>query len=210
MFEYHKIETVWKRDPATNYKHLIWGAWARLEFAYLSSATWTWTEKVDGTNIRVQWDGDTTRFRGKTDNAQIPPRLLDRLNERFDGAKLEGVFPDATPVCLYGEGFGARIQKGGGNYIADGVDFVLFDVRVGEYWLRRPDVEDVASKLDCPVVPIVGTGPLRNAIDLVRDRGLKSAWGDFAAEGLVMRPAVELTDRNGRRVITKIKARDFR
>jgi len=39
---------------------------------------------------------------------------------------------------------------------------------------------------------------------------IESVWGDFQAEGIVARPGVELFDRAGRRIITKLKCRDFR
>jgi len=57
-------------------------------------------------------------------------------------------------------------------------------------------------------VPIVGKGTLQDGIDLVK-KGFNSVWGDFLAEGIVARPAVELRTRRGDRVITKIKACDF-
>jgi hypothetical protein len=111
---------------------------------------------------------------------------------------------------LYGEGYGARIQKGGGNYKPDGVDFVLFDVQVGDWWLRREDAEDVDANLGLRVVPIVGGGTLHQAAEWVGERGgFTSQWGDFLAEGLVLRPTVELKTRSGQRIITKIKAKDF-
>lgn len=40
-------------------------------------------------------------------------------------------------------------------------------------------------------------------------KGFNSIWGDFIAEGIVARPAVELKTRNGHRIITKIKHKDF-
>ena len=40
-------------------------------------------------------------------------------------------------------------------------------------------------------------------------KGFISKWGDFQAEGIVARPQVELKARNGKRVITKIKNKDF-
>lgn len=39
--------------------------------------------------------------------------------------------------------------------------------------------------------------------------GFKSTWGDFQAEGIVARPSVELKNRAGERIITKIKCKDF-
>jgi len=209
MTEYHKIQTVFLRDPATNYRTLLAGQYARPEFGYLAGNRWQFTEKVDGTNIRVLWDAaaETLSFRGKTDRAQIPPFLLDRLHDMFSLALFSAVFSD-TDVALYGEGYGARIQKGGGRYKPDGVDFVLFDVRVGDWWLKREDVEDVAQKLGIQPVPVLGYGTLPEMVEMV-SAGFGSRWGDFCAEGIVARPVCELADRDGQRIITKLKCRDF-
>lgn len=208
MKEYHKIQTVFKRDMASKSKTLLLGQWTMPEFQYLALNRWVFTEKVDGTNIRIMFDRESGRvlFAGKTNNAQIPSKLVDRLRERFpDGSAFKSAF-DSGDVCLYGEGYGAGIQKGG-TYRSD-QDFVLFDVKVGNWWLQRADVEDVARKLSLDVVPIIGEGNLHECIDTVR-RGLKSTWGEFEAEGIVARPATELVSRGGERIITKIKHRDF-
>ena len=134
MKEYHKIQTVFKRDPATKMKTLLSGEYSLPEFEYLKNNIWVGTEKIDGTNIRVMWPGDEIKFGGKTQNAQIPTFLYDKLNDTFK-PKLETfieIFGDwNTPpegemqnVCLYGEGHGAKIQKAGSSYIPDGV-FIL-------------------------------------------------------------------------------------
>ena len=108
---------------------------------------------------------------------------------------------------MYGEGYGAGIQKGG-CYRQD-KDFVLFDVFINDIWLQRADVLDIAQKTSLDIIPIIGKGSLRNMVDLVSE-GFKSNWGDFKAEGIVARPVVELKTRNGDRIITKIKHKDFR
>lgn len=208
MVPYHKIQSVFLRDPATNHKTFVHGAWSVPEFGYLADCPWVWTEKVDGTNMRVHWDRRDVRFGGRTDNAQIPAFLLARMQAVFTLNALMGTFPNSDGMTLYGEGFGARIQKDGGNYISDGVDFVLFDVMVGDIWLEREIVEDVATKLGIAVVPIVGRGTLLDAIDEA-ESGPNSTWGDFPMEGLVMRPEVELRTRRGDRIITKVKHKDF-
>ena len=209
MIEYHKIKTVWKRDPETKYKTLIEGAWATPEFEYLTDCKWVFTEKVDGTNIRVMWDHEfgQIQFRGKTDKAQIPPFLLDKLHEIFKVSEFPYVFDDSA--CLYGEGYGAKIQKGGGNYIPNGVDFVLFDVKCGDWWLKRDDVIDIAKRLGVGVVPIHAIGSLNDMVEIVPE-GFESHWGGFQAEGLVARPDIELKDRSGHRIITKLKCKDFK
>ena len=205
MNEYHKINTVFKRDRSTN--RIIEGDWTIPEFEYLAANLWAWSEKVDGTNIRVMFKGGAVTFGGKTDNAQIPAQLVARLNERFlpMAEQMQEVF--GCDACLYGEGYGAKIQKGGGNYRPD-QDFVLFDVRVNDFWLQRADVEDVAVKLGVDVVPIIGEGTLHDAIAQAK-AGIGSTWGAFQAEGIVARPKTEMNTRNGHRIITKIKCRDF-
>lgn len=216
MKEYHKIDSVFKRDPATNNKTFIMGDWANDAFGYLADNEWVFTEKVDGTNIRIMCssyveDGKSygLSYGGKTDAAQIPVTLLTALDRRFKGdeqrARLAEMFP--AGACLYGEGYGAKIQKGGGNYRTD-QDFVLFDVKVGDWWLERHNVADVAAKLGLDVVPIIGYGSLHDMIAMT-ERGFPSLWGSFTAEGIVARPRVELKTRNGHRIITKVKHKDF-
>ena len=158
------------------------------------------------TNIRVKWDGTHVTFGGRTDAAQTPTFLLAKLQELFPAEKLAAHL--FGPVCLYGEGYGAKIQKGGGNYKADGVDFVLFDVLIGDWWLNWEDVVGVGEALNVAVVPTVGIGPLYDATKSI-ERGLVSQWGNFPAECLVVRPMVDLRTRRGRRIIGKLKAADF-
>ena len=206
MKEYHKIQTVFKRDMEHKNKTLLEGQWTLPEFDFLAGNTWVFTEKVDGTNIRVMLQGGGITFGGKTDSAQIPAQLVTRLNERFLplAEKMQASF--GCDACLYGEGYGAKIQKGGGNYRQD-QDFVLFDVKVGDFWLQRADVEDVAQNLGVDVVPIIGEGTLHDAVAAAK-AGITSTWGKFQSEGIVARPKTELKTRNGNRIITKIKCRD--
>ena len=212
MKEYHKIQTVFKRDEKT--KHIIEGDYTLPEVEFLKDVTWVFTEKVDGTNIRVMWNGSSVVFGGKTEDAQIPVYLLYKLQELFEGTIKKQIFIDSfgiepVEVCLYGEGYGAKIQKAGASYIPDGVDFVLFDVKIGDLWLERENVVDIAKKFGIKVVPIIGEGTLTEAIEMVR-KGFNSVWGDFVAEGIVARPKVELRNRRGERIIMKIKNRDFK
>lgn len=207
MNEYHKIQTVFKRDPATRFKTLIEGDYSIPAFDYLKTNAWVFTEKVDGTNIRVMFNGVGLKFGGKTDDAQIPATLVDRLRAIFDpqADKMREMFADG--VCLYGEGYGPKIQKGGGNY-GNAQDFVLFDVKIGQWWLERSNIEDIGAKLGLRIAPIIGEGTLLEMVSIAR-AGITSTWGNFPAEGMVARPKTELSTRNGERIITKIKTRDF-
>lgn len=207
MKTYHKIKTLWKRED-TKPHNMIVGTYAEPEFEILKDIDWVATEKVDGTNIRVMWDGHNVSFNGKTDNAHLHMKLVEKLTERFMGEENEQVFEqtfDCGDVCLYGEGYGEKIQNGG---MYGDADFVLFDVKIGDWWLKREDVEDIAQKLDVPVVPVVMKGTLPEISDFVAS-GIDSMWGNFKSEGVVARPSVELLKRNGERIITKLKYKDF-
>jgi hypothetical protein len=217
MNPYHKIQTVFLRDPETKFKTLLEGQWAKPEFEDLANNWWEFEEKIDGTNIRVMIDpNEGIGFRGKSDDAQIPKFLEKKLEDIFWSQcdKLHEMFPEGG--CLYGEGFGARIQKGGGNYIKDGVDFCLFDVRVGHWWLKREAMRQVAIDLGIAYAPVRATGTLWHMINVVKS-GFDSVWGPFKAEGLIGRPALGYLDRpalgyldrSGQRIITKLKHSDF-
>lgn len=207
MIEYPKIQTLWLRDPATKFRTLLDGQWALPEFAYLQHAEWDWYEKVDGTNIRVMWNGTAVSFGGRTDAAQLYAPLINRLQELFTPAVLAPLF--SKPVCLYGEGYGAKIQKGGGNYIPDGVDFCLFDIRGADgHWFAQEALQPIADALQVRRAPLRLFGCLTSAIQWTR-QGIRSQWGDFPAEGLVVRPRVELRTSRGHPLIGKIKCKDF-
>ncbi len=211
MKKYHKILTVLEHDPDTNHKTVIPGKFACPEFEYLKMNPWSYTEKVNGTNTRILYDGKgSIEILGKTDDALLHPKMIEKIHDLLfpatDPHPIIATF--GGPACLYGEGYGAKIHKGSGNY-RDHPDFVLFDVNIDGWWLRRNDVEDIAEKLHLDVVPIIGEGTLIDMINKTQ-AGFKSQWGNFIAEGIVARPKTELFMRNGERVITKIKYRDFK
>ena len=220
--KYPKINTIFKRGEKGK---LLYGQYSRTEFEYLKDNIWVFTEKIDGTNIRIIWipkeeipyyfgaeipEIDIFDIKGKSDNAQIPPFLLEKLKEIFTANKFRQLYPK-TPMILYGEGYGNRIQKAGSGYIKDDVDFILFDVLVDNmWWLKREDVVDIATQLGVLAVPVIGKGTIKDAVILLTSgNGLLSDFGNFQAEGLVLRPEVELFSRNGKRIITKMKHKDF-
>lgn len=205
MKQYHKINTIYKR---TEDGQLIIGEYSLPAFKYLQHNQWIWEEKIDGTNIRIMYEAGVISIGGKTDNASIPAQLYNKLMSILDISKFLEYFGD-TQVCLYGEGYGAKIQKGGGNYIPDGVDFILFDVWINSWWVNRDDVSDIAEKLGLKRVPVIGQSALKDAIEETM-KGITSTFGNFLAEGLILRPLVDLYDRMGNRIITKIKYRDFK
>jgi ATP-dependent RNA circularization protein (DNA/RNA ligase family) len=206
MEEYHKIHTVFKRDVKGK---IIETEYAHPEIFYLLNNTWSVTEKIDGTNIRIGFKDEKIEIGGRTNNAQIPVTLVAKLQELFTVDKLQSIFNYPDQVILFGEGYGSKIQKGGSNYIPDGVNFILFDVKVGEWWLKKEDVFNIAQRLQIDMVPFLGEWTLLETINKVRNKELKSAWNKVPIEGVVCRPLVQLFNRKGERIITKLKVKDF-
>ena len=204
--QYQKIQTVFKRDPDTKYRTLLDGQFSLPEFEYLANNDWVFTEKVDGSNTVCIWDGVKVSYQGKTEDTQIPGKLISFLMDTLTPDVMRSVFGD-TPVHVFGEGYGGNIQQK--SQYGPEQKMVLFDVRIGDWWLERDKVEEIADSLGVEIVPIVGKGSLYDLVDLVQE-GFKSAWGDFIAEGIVAKPFVSLNARDGGRIITKLKYADFR
>ena len=237
---YQKINTIFKRDE--NNIIMPDAEFAIPELEWLRNCKFDATEKIDGTNIRIEVEPlvdcavfppkaskfDVT-YKGKTDNAQIPGHLLKHLEETYPAAKvLEALglpenideewliskgyehLEDIPRYTIYGEGYGMKIQKGG-NYIKDGVGFIVFDVKVGDMYLLRPNMEDIALKLGAPIVPYMGKFTVDEAIEFVK-KGFKSTIAenkDYDAEGLVLKAPNGLMTRRGERIVFKIKTCDF-
>lgn len=209
MRTYEKIETVFNRDTEGT-KRLILGDFRNKTVEFLKDNVWQFTEKIDGTNIRIMWDGHTITFGGRTERANIPAHLMNYLNKKFINAETEELFEQTfgeKEVILFGEGYGAKIQNGG-LYRTD-VSFILFDVLICDNYQPRDRVEDIARMFDLEIVPIVYTGTISGAIDYVRSNP-KSTIGEAMMEGVVGRPLVEMKDRCGNRMIVKIKYNDFK
>ena len=209
MREYPKIETIFSRDTEGT-KKLIFGTYRDETIKYLRLNDWQFTEKIDGTNISVEWDGHAVSFHGRTERAQIPKHLLEYLEKTFLTTEAEELFEQTygdKNIILYGEGYGAKIQNGG-NYRSD-VSFILFDVLIGDNWQEREWVEKTAKMFGIDVVPVVFVGSLEEGVDYVMEHH-PSTIGTAMMEGIVGRPMVEMRDRLGKRIIVKIKWEDFK
>lgn len=209
MQEYNKIETIYERD-VNGSKKLIEGKFRNETVEYLANNEWLFTEKIDGTNIRIHWDGHKVTFGGRTERSSIPSHLVNKLNELFLNDETEQLFEQKfgeTEVILFGEGYGTKIQACGNDYRSD-VGFILFDVLIGGNYQSRESVEDIAKAFALEIVPIVLRGTIQEAVDFIKTNP-NSTIGTAKMEGVVGRPKLELRDRYGHRLIVKIKYKDF-
>lgn len=155
MKHYHKINFIFKRDMTKKDKPFT-SEYSCMEYGYLKNNIWEFTEKVDGTNIVIEYSPENgIIIGGRTERAQIPADLYLTLTKLFV-PKLE-LFMNTfdKEVYFYGEGYGPKIQKGGGNYRST-PGFVLFDIFCSEIFLTRESCVDIAKKFGLDAVPVVG------------------------------------------------------
>lgn len=224
--KYPKINSLYKRDLKT--KKLIIGDYSLPEFDNVKR--WHITEKVDGTNVRIMikcpfvLDGKpennrhlSITFGGRTDNAQLPANLFEYLQKTFTVERLALVFPDilnhnqVTDITLYGEGYGPKIQNGG-SY-RDDVSFILFDIKIGRFWLEYENLQGIAEAMGIDVVPSFGVWenydgdnellPLKSMI------ANNNGKPDLLPEGIVAKSYPLMLCRNGERIMWKLKHIDF-
>lgn len=218
---YTKINTLYKRYTEGPLKNqIIIGDFSRPEFKYLYNCLWDAEEKVDGTNVFWYWDGTTLEIHGKSANADIPKHLKKKMEELVTVEMMQEIFPaeydengnkKELNVRIYGEGYGVKIQKGG-NYIKNDCGVRVFDVMINGWWLDRDAKLDIAAKLNLPTCYYYGQMTLKEAEEMVR-RGFKSPIAEnteYEAEGLVLKPTVQLFNKQGERIIVKIKTVDYR
>jgi hypothetical protein len=120
---------------------------------------------------------------------------------------------EEVPVYIYGEYFGAGIQKGGGRYIQNGNDFVVFDIRQQGWWLPRENRNAICFELGLKTVPYLGCMTLRQIEEMVMN-GFRTKYEGAAdptllEEGIVARPVIPLCDGRGERIIVKVKLCDY-
>lgn len=213
MRQYPKIDTLFERDEQFRVTDTL----KRPVFADISK--WIVTEKVDGTNIRVSmtFGEPSVQIGGRSDNAQLHSELVAYLAKTFTPETFGKLFltdtQPGTSITLFGEGYGAGIQKGAAYSATK--SFILFDALIlhGDVaaWQDDARVSIFADTLGIKRVPILGEWPLNEIVGRVRE-GLPSlvAMGHCEMEGVVARTREPLFDARGHRLILKLKTCDYR
>ena len=124
-----------------------------------------------------------------------------------------GVALEEVPVYIYGEYFGTGVQKGGGRYIQNGNDFLVFDIKQQGWWLPKENRDAICKALGLEQVPFLGHMTLEDIEKMVRGgfatKFDRAADPTLIEEGIVARPVIPLCSSNGNRVIVKVKYCDY-
>lgn len=205
MREYQKIETLFtfdnniKRFRPFFYNPIV---------EYLKDCIWFGSEKVDGTNTRILWDGHSFTFAGRTDNSQLPKEMLLLLETTFNKdmeIAVEQNFGEKE-VIFFMECYAGKIQ---GHIYSGGEKLIGFDIMVNGIYLDRNDSKTIFTQLNLAFVPTMPFNNIYDAIDYVENHEISIIDKTAKLEGLVCYPAVRLYNHQGERVIVKIKRRDL-
>lgn len=214
MDKFYKILNVYERDRETN--KLIEGKFSSPTIEGLSRVNWVFTEKIDGTNVRVHWDGYDVIFGGRTDNAIFPKPLQEALDSIFLTDEKRNLFSSTfggDKVTLFGEGYGPGIQKGGGDY-SNEVGFILFDIQEespDRLWIHPKSRQSIAESLEIDCVPELFTGTLEEGVAFIKTwPQSRVAIKPKTMEGIVGIPEMgHILYGNESPIAVKIKCRDF-
>lgn len=206
MKEYQKIETLWEFDQETKkFVNFIKNPIVEM----LKDIEWVFTEKIDGMNFRIYWDGHKLSYAGRTDNAQFNKAQLEFITNSLVTDSLtilvEQLFMEKT-CTIFGELYGAGVQKGG-SYSST-LQFAVFDIMVDDVYVGYTKLLEIVSALGLQRVPTVLFGTLSEGVRYVKEHP-HSQIGNAPLEGLVGKPRYPLYDTQGRRIVVKIKARDM-
>ncbi len=212
--KYDKFSSPFKKDDKwMNTKELA---------QWLPSGKWIKTEKIDGTNIRIiltKPDEEGNR------EIHIASRKLilnpeDKSSKQFMDCikdvnlnKIKEHFKDInSTVTIYGEGYGAGVQKGG-VYSPD-KNYRVFDIRIGEAYQDFEYVEKVCIDNQLNVVPIIEEINSINyaeclySLEQFKDTLIKEGHGG-KPEGIVYKFEPVLLNKYKERLIFKVKFKDF-
>lgn len=131
--------------------------------------------------------------------------------EPMKGGQYE-VCLEEVPIYIYGEYYGEGIQKCGKRYIAKGNNFVVFDICKQGWWTPKEVRDEMCKTLGLNTVPYIGNMTLREIEELVKSgftTKLNATDPTLIEEGIVARPAIELKNGKGERVIVKVKYCDY-
>lgn len=204
FLKYHKIGKLLLDDGGRLFCDHLGGA----SIEYIGSLIFDFSEKVNGTNIGINWDG-SIKIEGRTENADLRFDLMSHLNELFKGK--EELFNKKfgiKSVVIYGEGYGSAISDC--RKYSKEPRFIVFDVCIEGVFLERKNVEEIAKFFGLNVVPIVFTGTLREGIEFIKNKCFSVlAEEEVEMEGLVACPKIRLYDVNGNRIMVKLKRKYY-
>ncbi len=183
------------------------------------------SEKIHGTSAAVGW-----RIKTPTRNDCLNDMLSEAKGEvtYFSGGekmeRFKALFNDAElydkfsahgyeRFTLFGEACGGSQQGMSKSYGKD-LKFIVFDVKIDGMWLSMDKAAKFATDMGFEFVWYTKTTAKIDLFNYYRDQpsiqAFRNGMGvDKISEGIVIRPLIEVTKNNGRRIMAKHKRAEF-
>lgn len=165
-------------------------------------------EKIHGTSAHIKWKSpNITFFSGGAPHAAFVAMFdVEALKAKFAELSLED-------VTVYGELYGGKMQGMKSTY-GDKLRFVAFDVQISDCWLNVEKAHAFVQQMGLEFVAYNRVTTDISVLDAQRDLPSRQAVRNGIvepkdAEGVVLRPIIELVDNRGARVIAKHKRPEF-
>lgn len=166
-------------------------------------------EKIHGTSAHIAWKQGKVNFSSGGENH-------DRFMTLFDQEALTAKFTEKfglEEVTIFGEAYGGK-QQGMRKTYGENLKFVAFEVKIGDRWLSVPHAEGITIGMGLEFVPYSLISTTIEAIDAERDKPSVQAvrngiTEEKLREGIVLRPLIEVTLNNDKRIIAKHKRAEF-
>jgi len=164
-------------------------------------------EKIDGSSAKISFKDGQLHFFSVVAKYVTIKSIFDEA-DLIRGFEMLPLTENNTPVTVYGEAYGAKIQGFAHRY-GDQLRFVAFEVKAGNRWLDVPDAEQVVRWLNLEFVHYVRIPCTVEDFDRERDKpsvqAERNGMGVQDSEGVIIRPLTERFREDGTRCIWKHK-----
>jgi len=167
-------------------------------------------EKIHGTSAHITYRDGQLKFSsgGVKHDDFVQLFNQDDLLER-----LRAIGCADINCVVFGEAYGGKCQKMAGTYGTQ-LRFVAFEVKCNDSWLSVPAAYQFCKDIGVEFVYYNRIPTTQDAINRERDadsiQAIRNGMGvGHMREGVVLRPLIEVTKNNGKRIICKHKCAEF-
>lgn len=215
---YPKIKNLFKRreDGSIIFEELSDESFSNIKY-------WELTEKLDGTNIKIDYYDDEYKIyiHGRTEQSEKLPWIEDYIDRLRLEEKLYRISEKhgCEKITIFGEGIGPKIQSGS-DYCLDH-EVRVFDILINDkWWMTRSEIQETCNNIGMLTVPTIifcyeGYGwILDDIINFVKDGFTSCVFHNQNkikdAEGIVARPRENLFNNKGERIMFKLRTEYFK
>ncbi len=170
-------------------------------------------EKIHGTSAHITWKALTKGVHFFSGGASY-----ELFKSIFDIPALEAKFIELgiSDVTIYGEAYGGG-QQGMREFYGENLKFIAFEVKIGDCWLDVPKAAEFVGNFGLEFVWYARCKTDLDILDRLRDMASPQSFRNGlglkgvvkAGEGIVIRPLMELTRNDGKRIMAKHKGAEF-